>query len=258
MILRVSAALLAACLMPALGPAPALAKDPKVPPAKDASGAPVALVASGIDYTDAALTGRLARDGEGNIVGWDFVDNDIFPFSRDAASNALAKLLVANAGVKLVPVRVGEGDYRGVGGAAGFVSHTPVTVVAVTLSSGRKEDWDVFAQAAQHFRQLLFVVPAGDGTVLPYPGALKLDNVVSVAAATSKDETADVAMAAGADAALTPGGNGEAAVMAAAALASCHAGALGPGDGKTRKAALLAKVAKPRSASKVPAIERCP
>lgn len=253
MTLRFIITLLAMCLSPML----VLAKDPKVPPAKDASGTPVALVAGGIDYTDAALTGRLARDGEGNIVGWDFVDNDISPYSQDAAANALAKLLVANADVKLVPVRVGDGDTRGVAGAAGFVSHTPVSIVAVTLSSGNKEDWELFAQAARHFKQLLFVVPAGDGTAPSYPAALKLDNVVAVAVPMGKDETADVAMAAGAEAAQAPASNVEAAVTAAAALASCHAAVLGDGDGAARKAALLATIARPRSVSKVPAIEPC-
>lgn len=246
--------ILAASILLALTPAVAAAADPKVPPAKDAAGAPVAVIATGIDYTDAALTTRLARDGEGNIIGWDFIDNDIFPFAKDAASNAYAKLLVANTGVKLVPVRVAATDYRGVAGAASFVSHTPATVVAVTVTSTKKEDWAVFTQAAQHFKQLLFVVPAGEGSAPSFPANLELDNVVSVTLPAELDTAANVAFAAARDTATAT----DAAVAFAAAVASCHAAVIGDGDGKTRKQAILAKLAQPRSVSRVPLVSPCP
>lgn len=247
-----------ACMLALLSPAAALAGDPRVPAAKDAAGTPVAVVGAGIDYTDPVLTSRLARDGEGNIIGWDFVDNDIFPFSKDVASNALAKALVANPAVKLVPVRVPGGDDRAVAGAAAFVARTPARIVVVlTPGGGNKEDWDLFAKAAQHFAQLLFVVPAGDGTAPQFPAALALANVLSVAAPAGKDETANVAFAPP-EAATAGNGNAEAAIALAAALVTCHATAIGDGDGQARKEAVLTKLARPRSVSKVPAIENCP
>lgn len=233
-------------------PGLAFAADPKVPPANDPGLVPVALIGGGIDYTDKAIAARLARDGEGNIVGWDFVDNDIFPYAKDAVSNAQAKLLLANPGVELVPVRVNAADYRGVGGAASFLSHTPVRIVVVTLTSAKKEDWAIFTKAAQVFNKLLFVVPAGETAPL-YPEALNLDNVLSVATPLAKNQAANVAMANPTGSAGGP----DAAIGLAAALATCHASTIGEGDGKAMKAAAIA-MAKLRSASYVPAVEPCP
>lgn len=231
----------------ALAVSTVLAADPKVPPAKDPGLTPLALIGEGIDYTDAQIAQRLARDGEGNIIGWDFVDNDIFPYSKDAKSNADAKLLLGNPGVELAPVRIPASDAKAVAGAASFVSHTPVSTVIVTLTSTRKEDWDYFIKAAQAFPKLLFVVPAGDAAV--YPAALKLGNVLSVTVPAETAETADVAFAA-----ATPN---DAAILAAAAIATCHAPAIGEGEGKARKSAIVEKLAKLRSASRVPAVEPC-
>lgn len=234
-------------------PHQAFAADPKVPPANDPGLAPVALVGAGIDYTDAGLAQRLARDGEGNIVGWDFVDNDIFPYSKEAAGNAQAKLLLANPGVELVPVRVDAADFKGVGGAASFLSHTPVRIVVVTLTSANKDDWAIFTKAAQMFNKLLFVVVAGEDAPL-YPAALNLDNVISVTTPLANNQTANVAMAVSPRPAA--GGPG-AAIVLAAALATCHAPTIGSGDGKAMKAAVIA-MAKLRSAAYVPAVEPCP
>ena len=175
-------------------PGSAFSADPKVPPAKDPGLVPVAVVGAGIDYTDMSLAQRLARDGEGNIVGWDFVDNDIFPYSKDAVSNAQAKLLLTNPGVELVPVRVDAADYKGAGGAASFLSRTPVRIVVVTMTSQKKEDWAIFTKASEVFGKLLFVVPAGEAAAL-YPAALNLANVLSVTTPLAKADGANVAMA---------------------------------------------------------------
>jgi hypothetical protein len=241
-----------ACALPGSG----LAADPKVPPAKDPGLVPVAIVGAGIDYTDMSLAQRLARDGEGAIIGWDFVDNDIFPYSKDAASNAQAKLLLANPGVELGPVRVDIADYKGAGGAASFLSHTPVRIVVVTMTSQRKEDWAIFTKATQVFDKLLFVVPAGETAAL-YPASLNLANVISVTTPLAKADGANVAMAVSAEAAAGLDAATAAAVVLATALATCHAPALGEGDGKAMKAAAIA-MAKQRSASYVPAVEACP
>lgn len=235
-------------------PLGALAADPKVPPAQDPGLIPVALLGAGVDYTDMAIAQRLARDGEGNIVGWDFVDNDLFPFSKDAASNAHAKLLLTNAGIELVPVRIGEGDRLAAGGAASFLSHTAVRIVVVPMTTTKAQDWVIFTKAAQIFTTLLFVVPAGDAEPL-FPAASDLPNVLSVAAPLAKSELANVAMAPGGS---DPGSAIDAAITLAAALATCHAPVIAGLSGNAMKMEIMAKLAKPRSASRVPAIEPCP
>ena len=65
------------------------ADKPRVPPGVDPGGVAVAIIGSGINYTRSRDRGkRLARDGEGEIIGWDFVDNDqeAVPVLRPTAS----------------------------------------------------------------------------------------------------------------------------------------------------------------------------
>jgi hypothetical protein len=65
--------------------AQALPDKPRVPPGVDPGGLTVAIVGNGIDYTRPEIAARLARDGEGEIVGWDFVDGDRRPHGVCAA-----------------------------------------------------------------------------------------------------------------------------------------------------------------------------
>lgn len=62
-------------------------KKPPVPPGRDPGGVAVALIGTGIDYTLPAVARRLARDGEGELIGWDLQDEDRKPFdtSKGAA-----------------------------------------------------------------------------------------------------------------------------------------------------------------------------
>lgn len=248
---------LAALFLAVAPPCAAFAQDPKVPPEKDPGAVPVALVGAGIDYTNPELAKRLARDGEGNIVGWDFVDNDIHPYSTDATSNAQARQLLASPGVELVPIRIPPNENDAVVKAGAFAAFTEVRTIVVLQSTAKKEDWALFEKARQHFKDLLFVVPfRGPDVQAPaYPAALGLPNVLSVSLPEDVAATADVAFAPPAGIEPTPAA---AAIALGAAIATCHAGAIGDGDPAARKAAIVAKLARPRSASKVPAIEPCP
>ena len=58
-----------------------LASEPKVPPGLDPGGVAIALLGDGVDYTKPELAKRLARDGEGDLIAWDFVDNAIRPYA---------------------------------------------------------------------------------------------------------------------------------------------------------------------------------
>ena len=70
---------------------------PKVPPGVDPGGIGVALVGPGIDYTDPAIVHRLARDGEGQLAGFDENTNDSTPFEIDERrlGTKLAQAIVA-------------------------------------------------------------------------------------------------------------------------------------------------------------------
>ena len=62
--------------------APSLAgvNEPAMPAGKDPGGVAVAIIDSGVNYTLKQITPRLARDPQGNLIGYDFHDNDHCPF----------------------------------------------------------------------------------------------------------------------------------------------------------------------------------
>ena len=79
--------ILAAVLVIALAATGASAQSPakpKVPPGTDPGGTAIALIAHGVDYTDPEIAPRLARDGEGDIIGWDFIAGDNKPYAAGA------------------------------------------------------------------------------------------------------------------------------------------------------------------------------
>ena len=169
----------------------AVAQDarPRVPSGLDPGGVAIALLSTGIDYTLPALAARLARDGEGETIAWDFEANDNRPFDRSAGQTpvewggdgtALATALVASPGARLVAVRIVPGDPHSIARAAVFLSQTPARLVIVPMRNLRPEDWQPFALAAARYKDILFVVPAsetGHGSTLV--------NVVAVGASAS-------------------------------------------------------------------------
>src|SRR4029077_8292457 len=79
-------------------------KKPPLPPGRDPGGVAIALLGSGIDYTVPHIAQRLARDGEGELIGFDLVDNDNRPLGGDGTALA-TNLLDPTIGARLVPVR---------------------------------------------------------------------------------------------------------------------------------------------------------
>ena len=154
-------------------PSAATPANPPVPPGQDPGGPALALVGGGVDYREPSLATRLARDGEGEIIGWDFIDNDRHPFalaeppaSAGAASSSHATLMMAGyARGRLVPVRIVDGDARMLARAIGFIAGTPARVVAITQPIAHPDVREVVRQAAERFPDRLFVVQA----VLPPP-----------------------------------------------------------------------------------------
>ena len=168
-------------------------RDPPLPPGRDPGGVAIALIGTGIDYALPEVARWLARDGEGELIGWDFVDNDNRPYhaSGDAGAwggdgNALVRAIGA-AGRRIVPVRIDPDDPRSLARAVAFVAHTPARIVVVPAWSGKQSDWGPFRQAAIHFKDLLFFVAAGDeGKDIDrepvWPAAFGLANVLVVSA----------------------------------------------------------------------------
>lgn len=190
---RLLAALLLALATSAAAGFAQVAK-PRVPPHKDPGGVAVALMGPGIDYTLPHLAERLARDGEGEIIGWDLLDNDPRPYDASKGQSpagdggdatALASLLVADTGLlKLVVLRVDAKAPASLANAVAFVARTPTRIAVVPLWGQDAKAWEPFRQAALRFKHILFIAAAGEGADpgALYPAALGLENVLVLSA----------------------------------------------------------------------------
>ena len=175
--------------------------DPAVPPGTNPAGVPVAMVSTGLDYTDAAIAARVARDGEGELIGWDFIDSDRRPYApsphetppeQGGDGTALAKAILAfDAGqppdrhLSLIPFRVAGSDPKMIARAVAFAGQTPARTVIVPMTGGTADDWQLFKEAVLSAPHLKVVVPDcgidGDaGKAATYPAALHLANLVIV------------------------------------------------------------------------------
>jgi hypothetical protein len=100
----------AAALALAANPAASQGVRKPVPlPGVDPGGVMVAFVGRGIDYTRPGLSDRLARDGEGEIIGFDLVDRDRRPFCRvdcQALTDAAQAMLAAAPQSRLAVFKV--------------------------------------------------------------------------------------------------------------------------------------------------------
>ena len=154
--------LIAATLAAAQQPA----NKPRIVPGRDPGGVAVAIIGSGVNYTLPALAGRLARDGEGDIVGLDFEDRDNRPFDRSTAGTSgteIASVVVAEAPkARLVPVRVREGDTRAIPGILAFVASSTAAIAVVPSWMLQQGSLAELTRAAAARPTLLLVVAAGD------------------------------------------------------------------------------------------------
>lgn len=172
--------------------------SPKAPPGRDPGGVAIALFSTGIDYTLPAIAARLARDGEGEIIARDFESGDARPFDKSKGSSpaawggdatAIANAILQEPVARLVAVRVVPEDPASLARAIVFLSQTPARVAVVPMGSSRKQDWEPFAQAAAHFKDILFIAATGEATELSYPAALHLANVLAVPPSRSSAES---------------------------------------------------------------------
>ncbi len=176
---------------------PGSASEPKVPAGLDPGGFAIALLGDGIDYTIPVVAKRLARDGEGDLIAWDFVDNDIRPYAKASQSTADAEhIIAANDEVALIVIREPADQTAAIGHMATFVVRTPARVIAWPDGRPERQDWDVLFQAAERFKDRLFVVP---GPARQSDAARAADNIVfAVSKQGSNDRTGvlDAAVAA--------------------------------------------------------------
>lgn len=170
----------------------ASAADPKVPPAQVPSGRLIAVLMTGLDYTRPDIARRLARDGEGELIGWDVVDNDRTPYAAspsptpaqhggDGTGLAL-ELLALPAATEpevLVPIRIDPADPVSLAKGLAALIRMPVRTVLIPMWSQTEADWSVLRAAAAHLPpETRIAVPACAALTPAYPRDLKLPNMV--------------------------------------------------------------------------------
>lgn len=169
---------------------PGLAAEPKVPPGLDPGGIAIALLGDGIDYTKPEIAKRLARDGEGDLIAWDFVDNDIRPYTQSGQSTVDAEHIIAASKIaNLVVVKEPLGNAAAIGHMATFVVRTPARIIAWPDGRPGRADWQVLFEAAKRFKDRLFIVP---GPAQPEDAAKAGDNIVFAAPAQGLNDRAAV------------------------------------------------------------------
>lgn len=184
----------------ALASAAQAGDKPPVPVAPAPGGVRVALVDSGVDYTQPVIAAALARRADGTPLGIDFRDLDARPFDRVPGpptreggprrhGTAVASVLLREApDVALVPYRYPGQDMRLMHALVTHAAAVGVRVMGLPLGSDDPSQWQAFQAAADAHPDMLFVASAGnDGRNLDkrplYPASLPLDNLVTVTSA---------------------------------------------------------------------------
>lgn len=162
---------LAAALLLTVAAAAASSK-PKVPAGVDPGGIAVALVGNGVDYTRPAIARRLARDGEGEIVGWDFVAADRLPWSPStgAADATLAEKLAGIERLRLIPLKIALDGPDPIAKAIGYAARAGARIIIVEPIVHEQGALAVVAAAAARFSHIAFIA-ARVGTAAPPPDA---------------------------------------------------------------------------------------
>ncbi len=172
----------------------AAAADPEVPPGIDPGGEAIVIVGTGIDYRNEVIAARLARDGEGELIGWDFVDNDRRPFAdpetlpadKNATELAL-QILRQYPQARIIPMRLADNEGRILKNeyAASLYSHVlHVPARIVVLSSWRipDVDWEEFRKMFEvHNGKLFILAPISRDDSSDWPIKVDAPNALTVA-----------------------------------------------------------------------------
>ncbi len=176
------------------------ALNPLVPPGRDPGGILVAQIDSGVNYLLPEIAGRLARDGQGTMLGYDYWDLDDRPFDLDTSRSpffplrhgtTVASVLLREApSARLLPYRYPRPDLTRMAALIDDAADKGARIVMMPLGSRKAEDWQAFAAAAGRHRETLFIISAGnDGRDIDaqplYPAGLPLENAIVVTSSDS-------------------------------------------------------------------------
>jgi len=169
--------------------------NPPVPAGQDPGGVAVAHYDTGVNYQLDFIAKRLARNQSGEILGYDFKDNDRQPFDLDPSfpaflprrhGTAVISIFLREApDARLIPFRHPGHDIARFGEIVEATAKTPARIVVMPLGGYRQKQWQSFAQAAKKHNNILFVISAGnDGRDIDqkpiYPASFDHNNFLVV------------------------------------------------------------------------------
>lgn len=154
---RTSLTLVCLAVAPLVSGGAAHADDPVLKPGRDPGGTAIAILADGFDYTNPELAKVLARDGEGEAIAWDAVDQDHRPYEKEGKGTAAAIAAAAKSNVRIVQVRVNPNDTTSLARGIAFAVQTPATIILALLPASDASGRGVLVAAAQKFETTLFI-----------------------------------------------------------------------------------------------------
>ena len=161
-------------------------------------GVGVAMLDAGVNYLLPSIAERLARNADGEILGFDYWDMDDRPFDANPVRSPFfpqrhgtqtASLLLDEAPVaRLVPYRYPRPDMMRMTDLIQQAADDGVVILNISLGSNRKQEWSAFENAAVAHPDMLFVVSAGNNgrdidSQPVYPASLDLENMLVVSSA---------------------------------------------------------------------------
>ena len=159
----------------------------------------LALVDTGVNYNLPIVQEHLALNSEGQLIGYDFWDDDDRPFDKDPRKNiffplhhgtSVFSVLTKNlGGLKTAIYRFPANDMCRFSDLIEHADRMGVRVINLSMGSNSAEDWECFHESARRHLDILFVVSAGNGgrnidTNHVFPASFDLENIVVV---TSSD-----------------------------------------------------------------------
>ena len=160
----------------------------------------LALVDTGVNYNLPMVQKNLAIDQDGQLIGYDFWDNDNRPFDKDPRRNAFFPLHHGTTVFSALSHELGDlkiAIYRFpaqnmclFNDLIDHAQRAGVKIINMSMGSYSRDDWICFYDGAKKHPNILFVISAGnDGFDIDsnpvFPASLDLENMVVV---TSSDQ----------------------------------------------------------------------
>jgi len=166
----------------------------------------VAVVDSGVDYRFDRLLNRLSRDASGNLIGYDYWDDDPLPFDSNPArtpfypqrhGTRVANIIVEESNLALIaPYRYPRTHPERFSELIQDIVENDIRIVNLSMGSKKESLWQSFERAARAQSDILFIVSAGNEGIdideqPVYPAAFPLDNMLTVTSSRPDGGLAD-------------------------------------------------------------------